>query len=244
MPLPQWADVHGDPKKNRIEEVMMKKWADDIRQKTEGMDWRQRGEYIGTYYWYHILIGLLLLGLCLLVIYHINWGKQERAFSLALVNQEIDFDRDRVIQEKFSEFSGISEKEILVNSDYLISYEGMKLKEVNESSYEKFFFNWSAGELDAVIMTESFYEYCKTQGGEFAGLSEFLEEETIRGQEKLFYQDKGIATGIYVAQTKLARYLICEGEDDVLLVFPKETRHRAADKKFLEYLLSGEAAEK
>ena len=191
---------------------MMKKWIADIKEKTKDMDRSQTIEYICNYSWYHILLGLILLGLVLLLTYHIGWGDQKKDFTCVIVNQEIDFSRDREIREGFSEFSGLDQKKINIDSDYQISYTGKELEGVNESSYEKFFFNWSAGETDAMIIPESFYEYCLLQNGEFA-------------------EDR-----IYIKDTWLKDILRDSSDDPVLLVFAEETKHRENCISFMEFV--------
>lgn len=191
----------------------MKKWIEDIREKTKNMDRSQKIEYISSYYWYHILIGMILLGLVLLLAYHVGWGgRNKKEFTCVLVNQEVDLQRDRQMTEEFSAFSGLDQKKILIDSDYLISYGDQILEGVNESSYEKFFFNWSAGEIDAMVMPESFYDYCRKQNGEFA-------------EEKL-----------YVRDTKLREVLRDEEEDPVLLVFSAQAKQKEHCAAFLEYV--------
>ena len=69
------------------------------------------------------------------------------------------------MEKNFSKASGIDVNRMDINSDYNISYGDMHLEGINESSYEKFFLKWQNGELDAVILPESFYEYCKELGG-------------------------------------------------------------------------------
>lgn len=193
----------------------MRRWIADIRVKTEGMSKEQKVEYICNYYWYHILIGCVLLGLVFLLIYHVGWGDRRKEFSCVIVNQEIDFARDKEIAKGFGTFCRLDEREILVDSDYQISYEDKELEGVNESSYEKFFFNWSAGEIDAMIMPESFYEYCLKQNGEFS-------EERI-----------------YLRETFLKDVLRDNVEDPVLIVFPAQTGHGDKCEQFAEYVMSG-----
>ena len=89
-----------------------------------------------------------------------------------IVNQRVDYERDERLASAFAEASGIAEEGILVDSDYVFSYEGVQLEAANESSYEKFFFHWGSGELDAVLMPESFYRYCKKLEYSFGDLRE------------------------------------------------------------------------
>lgn len=216
---------------------MFKEWADDIRLKTKNMNKEEKWEYIFTYYWYHILIGVVLAGLLILLVYHIGWGERTKEFSLVIVNQEVNQIRDKEIAEGFSEYSGIQTKELLIDSDYLISYDGVKLDGVNESSYEKFFFNWSAGTIDAMIMPESFLEYCKSQDGEIACLEELMDEQKLENLGESLYMSNGQCEGIYVENTILAEKLECSQDDRVILVFPKELHHKEACRQFLDYIL-------
>ncbi len=191
----------------------MRKWIRDIREKTADMNREQAWEYIANYYWYHILIAFILTGLSVLLIYHIGWGDRRKEFTCVIVNQEIDYVRDKEMAEEFSAWSGIKSKQILIDSDYLISYRDKQIESVKESSYEKFFFNWQAGEIDAMVMPESFYEYCLDQGGVFT-------------EEK-----------IPVGTTRLGESLAEEEGDPVYLVFAADSRHKQACGKFREYIV-------
>lgn len=213
---------------------MIKEWAEDIRSKTKNMNKEQRAEYVMTYYWYHILLGALFLGLAVLCIYHVSWGKKKTDFSVALVNQDVNFARDEEIRDGFAQESGISSRRISVDSDYLISYKDVQLSGVNESSYEKFFFNWAAGEIDAMIIPESFYHYCRELDGEFLEPAD-LYDGII--EDELFYMDDGKAVGIYAGKTGLGSVLKVSSDDPFILVFPKELKHKEACGKFLEYIL-------
>ncbi len=195
---------------------MMKKWIADIREKTKDMSRSQKIEYIRNYYWYHILISCVLLGLFVLLIWHIGWGREKTEFSCVIVNQKTDYGRDRGLAREFAAYAGLEEKKVSVDSDYQISYGDKKLEGVNESSYEKFFFNWSAGAADAMIMPESFYDYCILQGG-------------------VFTEDK-----IPIETTRLRDVFEEEEGDPVVLVFAADSRHKKACGLFLEYLCGKE----
>ncbi len=227
---------------------MVKKWVDDIREKTKGMGWEGRAEYVMAYYWYHILLTALFLGLCILLAYHIGWGNRKMDFSLVLVNQEVDFARDKALAKDFAQHSGIRERRISVDSDYLISYGGVELEGINESSYEKFFFNWMSGSIDGAVMPKSFARYCKSQNGEFAEVSQLLEAcknasaaslpgKSGKGIAAPLYWENGEAIGVYLEGTRLGQCLECDPKDPVVLVFPKEMPRREACAKFLAYIL-------
>ena len=223
---------------------IIKKWADDIKVKTKDMDREAKVEYVMNYYWYHILLGTLFMGLLILGIYHVTWGRKKIDFSMVAVNQDINYERDEKIQETFAAFAGIPAKNMQVDSDFMISYGDVQLEGINESSYEKFFFNWSAGTLDAVIMPESFYEYCKQQRGKFIELADltmggFLEEMADEAQGDLFLEENGKYTGVYVDQTYISDYFQKNMQDRYVLVFPETVKHKKAAGKFLEYALQG-----
>ena len=101
---------------------------------------------------------------------------------------------------------------IVIDSDYQISYRDKQLESVKESSYEKFFFNWQAGEIDAMIIPESFYEFCLDLGGEF--------------MEKM----------IPVRETKIKGTLVEEKDDPVYLMFAADTEHKSTCELFENYL--------
>lgn len=190
----------------------MKSWIGDIREKTAGMDRSRKIEYIAGYYWYHILIGCILLGLLVLFIYHIGWGDRRKEFTCVIINQTVDYERDHELAERFGIFAGMDGQDILVDSDYQISYGDKRFEGIKESSYEKFFLNWQTGELDAMVMPESFYEFCSASGGEF--------------------MDERIPLGA----TCLDGVLQEEEDDAVFLVFAADTTHGKACELFREFL--------
>ncbi len=234
---------------------MVRQWIEDIRTKTKDMDRGHAVEYVLNYYWYHILLGAIALGLLILLIYHVFWGKNQKPeFTCVIVNQEVDFSRDARMAEEFSAFSGIKKKKCSIDSDYLISYGDVELPEANESSYEKFFFNWSSGSIDAVAMPESFYKYCLELGGVFCDVRELSPHRETDTPENRVYERAGTPenqiyegagekyAAIYVTGTVLEKWFETEEEDPLLLVFPMESKHKENSGKFLEYALG--AAEK
>lgn len=154
-----------------------------------------------------------------------------------LVNQQIDYARDEEIAEAFSDVSGMGIKKVAVDSDYQISYGDVELKDANESSYEKFFFNWMTGEVDAVVMPESFYEFCKEQGGIYTEIDEMLDKDELAAAEGMIYEDSGKEVGIYVEETMLARKVRLSDGDPVVVVFPAESKHKKAGEKFARFVL-------
>lgn len=209
----------------------------DVREKTAGMDREQKLAYIGTYYWYHILFVAVGLFLVILLIRHLFFGEPPKEFTLIMVNQAIDFERDEKLLQDFGEAAGIDRKRIEVDSNYVFSYVGKQIEGANESSFDKFFFRLGGGELDGAIIPESFYRYCMELEYEFADLGAMLtSEQKSRYQDQLLEQG-GVYNGIYAEDTPLMDYLDQEADDPVILVFFEKEEHREADRTFLEFAL-------
>lgn len=215
---------------------MIREWAEDIRTKTKDMGRGQKAEYVLHYYWYHILLSVLSLGILTLGIYHVTWGRKTVDFSLVFVNQDINYERDSEICKEFAAASGIREKGIQIDSDYLLSYDAVRLDGVNESSYEKFFFNWSYGRIDAMVIPKSFYAYCKRQGGEYTDPIDLLPAAAKLPAASLFWDGETCA-GIYADGLYIQNKLKQDKRDPYILVFPAQIRHTNSAVKFLEYCL-------
>lgn len=208
----------------------------DIKENTSNMNREEKIEYIFTYYWYHMLLTALVLCLMILLIRHLFFGEPKKEFTCILVNQEVDYDRDKRLLEDFSNASGILADRLLFDSDYLFSYPGEELEEENESSYEKFFLHWSTGELNAAIMPKSFYDYCIELGNEFVNLEQILTEEQKEILKDQMYVRNGTCDALYVQGTSLEYYVRDSLEHPVLLVLIPEGGNLWAGEKFLSFL--------
>lgn len=221
---------------------MFKKWIEDIRIKTRDMDKVQKREYIITYYWYHMLIAFILLFITGLVIYHLLWGSRKTVFSLAIINQEVNYERDEKILQDFSKAYGIKSKNISVDSNYLLSYGDVTLEgngRLNESLFEKFFFGWNEGAIDAVIMPESFFKYCTSKNGKFTGPSILCLGMKPKEMEEYFYKYNGEYMGIYVNKTNIANDFIDNVKDPLILVFLDNSSHITECMEFAEFVVKG-----
>ena len=146
--------------KEYIEEVIA-----GIKEKTSGMDKKEKLMYILEYYWYHILGIISTVALVLLFVIHYAYGNKKPVFTCVLVNQEMGMEEAQKTAKDFAVSSGLPEEQVVISTDYIFSYGDVVLEGVNESSYEKFFFQWKNQEIDAVIIPESFYLYIKEEGG-------------------------------------------------------------------------------
>lgn len=221
----------------------MQEWLQDIREKTKNMDRKEKIDYVLQYYWHYLLGVGAVIALIFFVIYHSLYGQKDKVFTCILVNQEIDSKRDGQIQSDFAKFLNVEEDKICVDSNYLISYGNVQLEGINESSYEKFFFNWSVNELDAIIMPESFYKYCIENGGEFLPLNSLLDVETLKQRGLNIYEDQGIAVGLrlentdFFTEARLHQPLVeKEQEEPLLLAFPNNTKHKEHCAIFLQFI--------
>ena len=216
----------------------MKDILNDIKEKTEGMSRQDKISYILTYYWYHMLIIFSVLALIVIFVVHYATYKKPE-FTCIMVNQQIDTQRDNQMTDEFAKFSKLDPKRVEINSNYNFSYGDLNLPDVNESSNEKFFLQWRNNELDAVIMTESFYEYCKEVGGEFRDIDTW-DIDTVMYEK---FRDDGKTTGIILGTDRMTEKVIGTGER-LLLVFPSNGKHEKASKLYLKYIIGGNADEK
>lgn len=193
-----------------------------------------RGEacsYIFTYYWYHMLIFFSAVALILLFTFHYFFGDEPPVFTCVLVNQAMDSERDDRITDAFSQHSGILPEQIVIDSGYNFSYGDIRLNGVNESSYEKFFLQWRNKELDAVVMPESFYEYCLELGGGFMDLNE------MDTGDMPVYENQGRHDAILLGEDRLTGTLNGGEGEKLLLAFPESGTHQENCSAFLDYLL-------
>ena len=221
----------------------MEEWLQNIRQKTKNMDRKTKIDYVLHYYWHYLLGVGAVIALIFFLIYHSLYGQKEKVFTCILVNQEIDSKRDQQIQTNFAKFIEIDESKISVDSNYLISYGNVQLEGINESSYEKFFFNWSVSGLDAIIMPESFYKYCMENGGGFLPLNSLYNVESLKQRGLYIYEDQGIAIALRLENTdffetaSLHQPLVEKGQEEpLLLAFPNNTKHKEHCTAFLQFI--------
>ena len=202
-----------------------------IKDNTKDMNRKETVQYIFTYYWYHMLGVLAVLALLIFLVVHFAFPEEKPFFKCALVNQKIDSDRDVVLSEEFATFSGLDAKRIVFDSDYVIFYKETEEKQdaENESGFDKFFFQWSKGELDAVILTKDFLEYCTSVGGEYYSADE-LETKDLNLCEA------GGTKAIDLTGTKLESELDGTEKEDLVLVFPATGIHKEMCQKYIDFL--------
>ena len=198
--------------------MFIRRWICDIRTATKNMSPEDRMEYIAEYYWYHILLAFLVIGLLMLTVYHITAGRRVVSFACIIVNEAVDHERDSALAGEFAKALDLDPGRVRVDSDYRISYTGHEQTGNNESDYEKFFFGWSEGELDAVVLPESFLSYCEEVGGELRVVSE------------------DGAVSIPLRETKLRDRILDNEEDPMVLVFPIDGLHEEETAAFVEYI--------
>lgn len=215
--------------------MFWKKWIKDIKEKTSDMNKKEAFSYIVTYYWPHIVGGISIIALILLFGRHYLFGNVNPSFTCVMVNQRADTERDNRMAETYAKETGLRREEVVIDSDYHFSYADVHLEGVNESSYEKFFFQWQNGELDVAIISESFYEYCRQLGGEFRHIEDAGSFET--------YMDAGICRAIVLGNDSFMEKVTGDANERLLLTFPETGDHKEAADEFLDYLLSVKSGE-
>lgn len=203
---------------------MIKCWK-DIREKTSGMSRKEAVFYIVTYYWYVMLAVVSVAALILLFVLHYGFGNKKPLFTCVIVNQEVDRARDLSLRDAFAKEAGIPEAQVVIDSGYQFSYGQFRMQGVNESSYEKFFFQWGNHEIDAVILSESFYQHCKEMGGRFYPVT----REEAGGME--LYQDEGQGMAVVLGTG--------QKDEKLLLAFPVSAEREEMRKQFLRFITDG-----
>lgn len=208
----------------------MGKYWKDIQEKTAGLGRKETCAYILTYYWYHMLIFVAIVALVFLFGVHYGFGNKKPVFTCLMVNQEIDTVRDQEMAESFAKESGLPKDRVVIDSDYNFSYDGLQLEGVNESSYEKLFFQWQNQEIDAMIMSESFYMHCKEMGGGF----HILDGQDTEGFTA--YMDGGKCTAVVLGNDSFTELLNGKKDEKLLLAFPSSRKHTEENRSFLAYM--------
>ena len=205
----------------------MKKILNDIAKNTAGMTKKDKMQYIMKYYWYHILGICAAIGLILFIIIHFGFADRRVEFSCAIVNQEIDTDRDEKVamlaQKKFSD-----KEKVIVDSNYQFKYRGEKQEGINTSLFEKFFIKWGQGEISAVIADKDFLEYCVSSGGKFYSIDDF----DVKGLD--IYNEKKVS-GIKLSSTGLTDY-IDDKDNELILAFPADGAEKKECQKFIDFV--------
>lgn len=217
----------------------MRKWLhktkEDICKQTASMTGRQKVEYILTYYWYHMLLLFMAALLLVLLVRHLFFREPPKEFTCIMVNQSIDYQRDEQLAQDFAEAFRLRPAQVLIDSNYVFSYDEVILEAANESSYEKFFFQWYTKEIDAVLMPESFYWHCKRLEYDFMEFEELLsKEQRVSLDGQLLLEDKK-AQALYIEKTQLSPYVEEMTEDATILVFLSNEKHLEAKKAFLKF---------
>lgn len=219
----------------------MRKWLhktkEDICKQTASMTSRQKVEYILTYYWYHMLLLFMAALFLVLLVRHLFLREPPKEFTCIMVNQRVDYQRDEQLAQDFAEAFRLTPAQVFIDSNYVFSYDEVKLETANESSYEKFFFQWYTKEIDAVLMPESFYWHCKRLEYNFMELEEFLsKEQKVSLEGQLLLEDKK-AQALYIEETRLSPYVEDMTDDATILVFLSNERHLEAKRAFLKFAI-------
>lgn len=211
--------------------MFLRRYLDDIKEKTVGMSRKEKVSYVLTYYWYHMLIIISIIVLIFFTVRFYVFGNQKPEFTCILVNQEMDDDRDARIAQIFAEENGLDPERVIVDSDYVFSYGDVRLQGVNESSYDKFFLKWGNEEIDTVILSESMYEFCREMQGEFRR----LEDMDTSGFET--YTDGGEVTAVVLGIDKFMEEATGTTEEKMLLAFPDNGKHAELCDDFLQCII-------
>lgn len=208
--------------------MLLRRYLDDIKEKTAGMSMKEKVSYVFTYYWYHMLIIVSIIALIFFTVRFYVFGNKRPEFTCVIANQAMDDERDARIAQAFAEENGLDPELVVVDSDYVFSYGDLQVEGANESSYEKFFLKWGNEEIDAVILSESMYEFCRDMRGEFRSLNNM----DTSGFET--YTDDGKVTAVVLGQDEFMEAATGKTDEKLLLAFPDNGQHGELCDEFLE----------
>lgn len=208
--------------------MFMRRYLDDIKEKTAGMSMKEKVSYVFTYYWYHMLIIVSIIALIFFTVRFYVFGNKKPEFTCVIANQAMDDERDARIAQAFAEENGLDPELVVVDSDYVFSYGDLQVEGANESSYEKFFLKWGNEEIDAVILSESMYEFCRDMRGEFRS----LDNMDTSGFET--YTDDEKVTAVVLGQDEFLEAATGKTDEKLLLAFPDNGKHGDLCDEFLE----------
>lgn len=192
------------------------------------MSMKEKVSYVFTYYWYHMLIIVSIIALIFFTVRFYVFGNKKPEFTCVIANQAMDDERDARIAQAFAEENGLDPELVVVDSDYVFSYGDLQVEGANESSYEKFFLKWGNEEIDAVILSESMYEFCRDMRGEFRS----LDNMDTSGFET--YTDDGKVTAVVLGQDEFMEAATGKTDEKLLLAFPDNGKHGDLCDEFLE----------
>lgn len=215
-------------------QTRMRRYLRDIEEKTSGMSGKEKCSYVWTYYWYHILIFVSVAALIFLFGAHYGFGNKKPLFTCIIVNQETDGERDLGVRDGFAGSTGIPKERVVIDSDYHFSFDGFQIEGTNESSYEKFFFQWRNQEIDAVVLSESFYRHCKEMGGSFRALNDGIME--VAEMDLQAYVDEGECRAVILGSDTFTKMVTGKEDEKLLLAFPESGRNLDESRLFLKYV--------
>ncbi len=85
----------------------------------DDMSLKEKIEYIFTYYKWYILGICAAVGLLIFLIVHFASPQEKEVFSCAMINQRIDYDRDKELEKDFANDSGLDADLVDIDSRIL-----------------------------------------------------------------------------------------------------------------------------
>lgn len=218
----------------------LKKSYQTEKEKLKNMNRSEKISYIWMYYKVHIIIVLIVIVGITGILWNQIFHNQETVYSLAIVNENMNMERDTELSEQLEQYFGLDQKKekVVVDSNYNISYQfddmtnqAVRLdgkQSSDYSTYDKFFLNLAYDEIYAAVMPEGFLEYCNGLEVRFADLRNTLSEETLQQyQERFCYQTgengEQYPCGIYMDGTVFdAAWFAKDQEKEVIESYGKQ----------------------
>ena len=218
------------------------------------MSKKEKAEYIFTYYKAWMVTAVIVIAAIVWVLSRYVFSNSESVLNVALINGYMrlsDTDMSETLDEYFE--LDTTDMYTYFDTQYQLSYTGVENTAGDTSFYEKFFLNVRVGSLDAVIMPESFMEYCNSLEPIFADVTEILDEEQLDYWEDYLVMGTDEDGNEYACGLDISHLSFIKeeemgfvGDNDgeaFILAFPITGEAGEACQTFLEFLESYEEGE-
>lgn len=216
----------------------------DIKKTIAGMSWKDKIEYLWTYYkWVLAVAAVGILIICIVVSSIMN-KSVTTLYGGTIINAELSAEGETYLTDGwFEHLGGVDKKEkVELTTSYYNDLSTTQDPEADAAAAMRVTAMVAAKELDYVIMDELSYNYYK-KATIFSSLEEVLTQELIEqfSDKIVYYTDEEDGNtypiAINITDTTFAQECI-HGNGNVYIAFPGNTDRTARNNQFLEYLLN------
>ncbi|MGN0406089.1 MAG: hypothetical protein ACI4F1_12750 [Bariatricus sp.] len=222
----------------RPEETEKEKWSRMSRE--------QKKQYFMDYYLFKIVVGVLLIGIAVFLIWHFVGPKDETVLYVAVVDESLDAEKLEEMQRELNQLLGADGKheQVIIDDTFYTEKDALTRMEVylhsnqvdviiaEQETYEEYagygFFQSMDEVLDENEQKQYQGLYRMAAGYKDTDDISFEDEETERGEEKPY----GIDISGSSRFMEMKSYV-----DQPVLSIAQGTKHKKAAEEFVKYLM-------